>query len=101
MIELGPCVYVGGTLCAIVVWDEGASPTRKPASCGVRIAQIPHFTDGAWRDDWAFDLCTGKHYKTELRAAGDKMTLRSYVGIELLGQTENSVASTSFQRVVR
>jgi uncharacterized protein (DUF2147 family) len=89
VVEFGPCTDNGGALCGVIAWDQDASPSGKRASCGVRIAQLSHFSDGAWRDGWAFDPRTGKHYETVLRVTGDKMTMRSYVGIELFGETEN------------
>ena len=89
VVEFGPCTEDSGALCGVIAWDQDATSSGKQANCGVRIAQLSHFSDDAWRDGWAFDPRTGKHYKTVLRVTGDKMTMRSYVGIELFGETEN------------
>ncbi|MGT2476590.1 DUF2147 domain-containing protein [Paraburkholderia terrae] len=89
VVEFGPCTDNGDALCGVIAWDQDANPSGKRASCGVRIAQLAHFSDGEWRDGWAFDPRTGKHYETVLRVTGDKMTMRSYVGIQLFGETEN------------
>jgi uncharacterized protein (DUF2147 family) len=89
VVEFAPCKESDGALCGVIVWDQDARLGGPQANCGVRIAKLDKFGDGAWRDGWAFDPRTGKRYKTLLRVKADEAMLRSYVGIELLGETEN------------
>ncbi|WP_321926805.1 DUF2147 domain-containing protein [Burkholderia sp. BCC1998] len=88
VIEFRPCADNNETLCGVIAWDEDAIPGGRRASCGVRVAQLSHFSNGAWRDGWAFDPRTRKRYETVLRVVGDKMTMRSFIGLELFGETE-------------
>jgi uncharacterized protein (DUF2147 family) len=87
VVEFKPCADEPSALCGIVVWDKDAGP-GKPGDCGVRIAKLRRKDDGAWRDGWVFDPREKKNYKGVVRIKGGVLSLRAYIGTELLGQTE-------------
>lgn len=86
VIRFAPCTDVPTALCGTIVWDKDAGT---PAStCNVRIAQLARYADDAWRDGWVFDPRENKKYKGAVRAKGDELRIRAFVGVEVLGQTE-------------
>lgn len=86
VIRFAPCADAAAALCGIVVWDKDAGT---PAStCNVRIAQLARYADDAWREGWVFDPRDNKKYKGTVRAKGDELRIRAFVGVEVLGQTE-------------
>jgi uncharacterized protein (DUF2147 family) len=54
----------------------------------VQIAQLERYDNGAWRDGWVFDPRDGKKYKGVLRTKGSELHIRAFIGVEVLGQTE-------------
>lgn len=91
VVDFEPCKDVAGALCGTVVWDDDATLTGAQGSCGALIARLKNYSDGAWRDGWAIDPRNGQHYKAILRVKEGKLAMRSYIGTELLGETENFV----------
>ena len=86
VIRFAPCADAPAALCGTIVWDKDAGT---PAStCNVRIAQLGRYADDAWRDGWVFDPRENKKYKGAVRAKGDELRIRAFVGVEVLGQTE-------------
>jgi len=90
VVELKPCVEEPSALCGTVVWDKDASVSPpKPGDCGLRIVKLKRFDDGAWRDGWIHDPREKKNYKGMIRAKGNEMTMRAYIGIAVLGKSED------------
>ncbi|HYD81393.1 MAG TPA: DUF2147 domain-containing protein [Paucimonas sp.] len=86
IIEFKECADLKDALCGIIVWDKDAgTPTD---ACGVTIAKLKAFEDGAWRNGWVHDPRTKKNYKGIVRADNDILSVRAYIGTELLGETE-------------
>lgn len=86
VIRFAACDDAPAALCGTVVWDKDAGT---PAStCNVRIAQLARYAGDAWRDGWVFDPRDQKKYKGTVRAQGDELRIRAFVGVEVLGQTE-------------
>jgi uncharacterized protein (DUF2147 family) len=90
VIEMKPCAEDAAAMCGTIVWDKDALPNSGKTSndCGTRIAKLKKFDDGAWRDGWVFDPRDGKHYKGAIRVKDGKLNIRAYLGVEVLGQTE-------------
>lgn len=86
VIRFAPCADVPNALCGTIVWDKDAG--TRASTCNVRIAQLARYADDAWRDGWVFDPRENKKYKGAVRAKGDELRIRAFVGVEVLGQTE-------------
>lgn len=86
VIRFAPCAEAPGALCGTVVWDKDAGTPAD--TCGVRIAQLGRFDKEAWRDGWVYDPRDDKKYKGVVRAQADELRIRAFVGVEILGQTE-------------
>lgn len=46
-----------------------------------------NFDDGEWEDGEIYDPKSGKTYSSNMKLKGDKLEIRGYVGISLLGRT--------------
>jgi uncharacterized protein (DUF2147 family) len=90
VVQLQPCAEEPSALCGTVVWDKDASvePPR-PGDCGVRILKLKRYEEGAWRDGWIHDPREKKNYKGLLRAEGGAMRMRAYIGVQVLGKSED------------
>ena len=86
IIEFKECTDAPGALCGQIVWDKDAGTPAD--ACGVRIAKLKRWDGEAWRDGWVHDPRSKKNYKGVLRAQGATLALRAYVGVEVLGETE-------------
>ncbi len=86
VIQFAPCVDTPGALCGRIVWDKDANTPAD--ACGMTIAKLTRYEDDAWRNGWVLDPRTNKHYKGALRVKADVLSLRAYIGTELLGETE-------------
>lgn len=86
IIEFKECADAPGALCGQIVWDKDAGTPAD--ACGVRIAKLKRWDGEAWRDGWVHDPRSKKNYKGVLRAQGATLALRAYVGVEVLGETE-------------
>lgn len=86
VIAFAPCKDNAAHLCGTIAWDADAGTPAD--TCGVVIARLKRHEDEAWRDGWAYDPRSKKHYKAVLRVQGDTLKLRAFIGTELLGETE-------------
>lgn len=86
VIRFAPCAEAPGALCGTIVWDKDAGTSAD--TCGVRIAQLARYDKEAWRDGWVYDPRDDKKYKGVVRAQADELRIRAFVGVEILGQTE-------------
>jgi uncharacterized protein (DUF2147 family) len=90
VIEMKACGEDPGAMCGTIVWDKDALPgSGKSANdCGKRIAKLKKFDDGAWRDGWVHDPRDNKTYKGVVRVKEGRLNIRAFLGVEVLGQTE-------------
>ncbi|MET0549986.1 MAG: DUF2147 domain-containing protein [Xanthomonas sp.] len=86
VVEFAPCADAATALCGRIVWDKDAGTATD--TCGVQIARLGREDGDTWREGWAFDPRSGKRYKATLRASGNALDLRAFVGVEVLGETE-------------
>ncbi|MBI2734434.1 MAG: DUF2147 domain-containing protein [Aquabacterium sp.] len=86
VIEFKDCSDPAGALCATIVWDKDAGTPLD--TCGLMIAKLRKYEDEAWRDGWVHDPRTKKNYKATVRVNKDTLSLRAYIGAEILGETE-------------
>ena len=86
VIEFKPCPDGAGALCGRIVWDKDAGTPAD--TCGVQIAQLQRYDNDAWRDGWVYDPRDKKKYKGVVRTKGGDLYIRAFVGVEILGQTE-------------
>ena len=94
IIEFKPCPDVSTSLCAAIVWDKDAGTPAD--TCGLLISKLKRYDDEAWRDGWVFDPRTKKHYKASVRVAKDTLSMRAFIGVEVLGETEEMTRVASF-----
>lgn len=86
VIRFAPCADAATALCGQIVWDKDAGTPED--ACGVTIARLSQYSDDAWRKGWVLDPRNAKRYKGVLRVSGDTLALRGFVGVEILGETE-------------
>ena len=86
VIEFKPCADGPGALCGHIVWDKDAGTPAD--TCGVQIAQLQRYDNDAWRDGWIYDPRDKKKYKGVVRLKGGDLAIRAFIGVEILGQTE-------------
>lgn len=86
VIRFAPCVDISTALCGQIVWDKDAGTPAD--ACGVTIARLDQYSEDAWRKGWVLDPRNAKRYKGVLRVNGDVLALRGFVGVEILGETE-------------
>ena len=86
VIEFKPCADRPSALCGRIVWDKDAGTPAD--TCGVLIAQLERYDNEAWRDGWVYDPRDKKKYKGVLRVKSGDLLIRAFVGVEVLGQTE-------------
>lgn len=86
VIEFKPCADAPSALCGQIVWDKDAGTPAD--TCGVRIAQLARYENEAWRDGWVYDPRDKKKYKGVVRVKSGDLAIRAFVGVEVLGQTE-------------
>jgi uncharacterized protein (DUF2147 family) len=86
VIEFANCPDRAGSLCGRIVWDKDAGTPAD--TCGMQIAQLNRFEDEAWRDGWVYDPRDKKSYKAAIRVKGGTLNIRAYIGVEVLGETE-------------
>jgi uncharacterized protein (DUF2147 family) len=90
VIEMKPCAEDASAMCGTIVWDKDALPNsgKSVNDCGKRIAKLKKFDDGAWRDGWVHDPRDNKTYKGAVRVKDGRLNIRAFLGVEVLGQTE-------------
>jgi len=86
VLEFKPCAQQVEALCGTIVWDKDAGTSAD--TCGLQIAQLNHYENGAWRDGWVYDPRDKKKYKGILRVKSGDLFVRAFVGVEVLGETE-------------
>ena len=86
VIEFRACTDAPGALCGRIVWDKDAGTPAD--TCGVQIARLERYDNDAWRDGWVYDPRDKKKYKGVVRLKGADLYIRAFVGVEILGQTE-------------
>ena len=86
VIEFKACADAPGALCGRIVWDKDAGTPAD--TCGVQIAQLQRYDSDAWRDGWIYDPRDKKKYKGVVRVKSGDLFIRAFIGVEVLGQTE-------------
>lgn len=86
VIRFAACADAATALCGQIVWDKDAGTPAD--ACGVTIARLSQYSEDAWRKGWVLDPRTSKYYKGALRVNGDVLALRGFIGVEILGETE-------------
>ena len=86
VIEFKACADAPGALCGRIVWDKDAGTPAD--TCGVQIAQLQRYDNDAWRDGWIYDPRDKKKYKGVVRVKSGDLFIRAFIGVEVLGQTE-------------
>lgn len=86
IIEFSACADRPGSLCGRIVWDKDAGTPVD--TCGVQIAQLNRFDNEAWRDGWIYDPRDKKNYKGTIRVKDGVLKIRAFIGVEILGETE-------------
>lgn len=86
VIEFAACADAPGALCGRIVWDKDAGTPAD--TCGVQIARLERYANDAWRDGWVYDPRDKKKYKGAARVKSGDLFIRAFVGVEILGQTE-------------
>lgn len=114
-VAIEPC---GDELCGRVVWlrspfdDDGCElrdrhnpdPTlRRREVIGVEILRgLTPRSDGSWRDGRLYDPTSGNTYTCHLTLEGDdRLRLRGYVGIPLIGRTTTWIRVGAEKRLCR
>lgn len=85
VVHLAACADAPEALCGQIVWVKDADAGK---DCGLQILRLDHFDGSAWRDGWIFDPRDQKKYKGVVRIKSGLLTLRAFVGTEVLGKTE-------------
>ena len=86
VIEFKACADAAGALCGRIVWDKDAGTPAD--TCGVQIARLERYENDAWRDGRVYDPRDKKKYKGVVRLKSGDLFIRAFVGVEILGQTE-------------
>lgn len=86
VIQFAPCADRATGLCGHIVWDKDAGTPAD--TCGVQIARLERYENEAWRDGWVYDPRDKKKYKGVVRVKSGDLHIRAFLGVEILGQTE-------------
>jgi uncharacterized protein (DUF2147 family) len=86
VIQFAPCADRATGLCGQIVWDKDAGTPAD--TCGVQIARLERYENEAWRDGWVYDPRDKKKYKGVVRVKSGDLHIRAFLGVEILGQTE-------------
>lgn len=86
VIEFKACTDAPNALCGRIVWDKDAGTPAD--TCGVQIAQLQRYEKDAWRDGWIYDPRDKKKYKGVVRVKSGDLFIRAFIGVEVLGETE-------------
>lgn len=83
IVEIGSCDG-GDAACGRIVWTAGQGGT-----CGRgMLAGLVRAAPGRWTGGTLTDPRDGTRYSAEIRAEGDSLTLRGYVGLPLFGRSQ-------------
>jgi uncharacterized protein (DUF2147 family) len=100
-VEIGPCE---DRICGTVMWlrspyDENGCELRDVYNPEPALRDRPvrglvildgferDPNDAVWRDGRIYDPGSGRTYRSEIRRRGDRLLVRGYVGIPLIGRT--------------
>ncbi|RRN77212.1 DUF2147 domain-containing protein [Pseudoxanthomonas sp. SGD-10] len=61
---------------------------RNSSLLGLEILRNFQFVDGVWEDGTIYDPRTGKTYSCKITLSGNKLNVRGFVGISLIGKTD-------------
>lgn len=86
VIEFAACADRPAALCGRVVWDKDAGTPAD--TCGIQVVQLNRYEQDAWRDGWVYDPRDRKTYKGVVRSANGVLKIRAFIGVEILGETE-------------
>lgn len=86
VIEFKPCADQPDALCGRIIWDKDAGTPAD--TCGEQIARLNRYENNAWRDGWVYDPRSKRKYKGVVRVKAGELNIRAFVGVEILGQTE-------------
>lgn len=86
VIQFQACADQPGALCGRIAWDKDAGTATD--TCGVVVARLDRYDGDAWRDGWVYDPRSSKKYKGVARVKSGDLYIRAFVGVEILGQTE-------------
>lgn len=86
VIELKTCPDQPDALCGRIIWDKDAGTPAD--TCGEQIARLNRYENNAWRDGWVYDPRSKRKYKGVVRLKAGELNIRAFVGVEILGQTE-------------
>ncbi|MRV70441.1 DUF2147 domain-containing protein [Duganella sp. FT92W] len=86
VIEFSACADRPAALCGRIVWDKDAGTPAD--TCGIQVVQLNRYEQDAWRDGWVYDPRDKKTYKGVVRAANGVLKIRAFIGVEILGETE-------------
>jgi uncharacterized protein (DUF2147 family) len=93
VIEFKPCAERPDALCGRIVWDKDAGTPL--GNCGLQIAQLNRYENDAWRNGWIYDPRDKKNYKGVIRVKDRIMTMRAFIGVEVLGESEELMRTDS------
>jgi len=80
------CPDKAGALCGTLVWEDDAGTPGD--HCGARIVELTRFDGQSWRDGWVLDPRSNTKYSGAVGVVDGVLQLRGFLGLELLGQTE-------------
>jgi len=86
VIRFDACADRPSALCGTIVWEDDAGTPGD--TCGVRLVELARFDGEAWRDGWVLDPRDNTKYSGVVSVSGDVLKLRGFIGLEILGQTE-------------
>ncbi len=86
VIEFKSCADRKDSLCGQIIWDKDAGTPED--ACGEQVARLNRYENDAWRDGWVYDPRTKRKYKGVVRLKAGELNIRAFVGVEILGQTE-------------
>lgn len=100
VIEIYPCA---DKLCGKLVWlaepirdgapavdrnNKDAAQRQRPL-CGLTLlGDFRQLEANRWGDGWIYSPENGKTYRANMTLDGDRLKLRGYIGIPLLGETQ-------------
>jgi len=100
VVEIYPCA---DKLCGKLVWlaepirdgapavdrDNKDAAQRQRPLCGLMmLGDFRPLETNRWGDGWIYSPENGKTYRANMTLDGDRLKLRGYVGIPLLGETQ-------------
>lgn len=104
IVEVAPCADVPGRVCGRIVWSlephhadgrlktdaNNPNPARRyDPLCGlVLLTGLASGQPGRWSGGKIYNPRDGERYSVRIRAEGDRLEVRGYLGISLFGRTQ-------------